>query len=221
MPEGTKKGSIVLENDSDEDSHDLNMRLNDASWDTPEFRKICIYKMSPKENTIAKEQISVIGGDLTSDEHPKWSNSDRTKPGERLKVEFWRNDELDDKAFLTVTPSDRRGGVIIGGSEKPPEDGTLFDKLIDVILKAKSIVSSLARMSALKEDSASQGAATLLAMAAEDGRAISKASIKSSKCSSARWSFYLSVLEAGGMRALSHQISAIQLRVRRSEADRA
>ena len=110
-----------------------------------------------------------------------------------MKVEFWLNDELDDKAFLTVTPSDRRGGVIIGGSEKPPEDGTLFDKLIDVILKAKSIVSSLARMSAVKEDSASQGAATLLAMAAvEDGRAISKASIKSSKCSSARWSFYLS-----------------------------
>ena len=53
LPKGAKKGSSILENDSDEDFHDLIMHLNDASWDTPEFRKIYVHKMSPKENTIA------------------------------------------------------------------------------------------------------------------------------------------------------------------------
>ena len=209
LAEGAKKGSIILENDSDEDFHDLIMHLNDASWDTPEFRKIYVHKMSPKENTIAKEQISVVGGDLTSDEHPKWSNSDRIKPGERLKVEFWLNDELGDKAFLTVTPTDKRGGVIIGGSEKPPEDVTPYDKLmelIDFISKLKSIVSSLGLLSAAKEESASEGAATLLATAAvEDGREISKASIKELKMLERDAELLserlLTVLEAGGLRA--------------------
>ena len=204
LPEGAKKGSIILENDSDEDFHDLIMHLNDASWDTPEFRKIYVHKMSPKENTIAKEQISVVGG-----EHPKWSNSDRIKPGERLKVEFWLNDELGDKAFLTVTPTDKRGGVIIGGSEKPPEDVTPYDKLmelIDFISKLKSIVSSLGLLSAAKEESASEGAATLLATAAvEDGREISKASIKELKMLERDAELLserlLTVLEAGGLRA--------------------
>lgn len=168
LPAGAKKGSLILENDSDQDFHDLIMHLNDASWDTPELRKIYVHKMSPKENTIAEEKISVVGGDLSSDEHPRWSNENRIKPGERLKVEFWLNDELGDKAFLTVTPTDKRGGIIVGGSEKPPEDVTAFDKikeLLDFLSKLKSLASSLGLLSMADHPEMSKASTGLLAAA--------------------------------------------------------
>ena len=168
LPEGQDGFVLTMENNTDQDFHDLLIHVNDGSWDTPEFTKIYVHKMKPNGNEIAEEKISVVGGDLTSREHPKWSKKNRIKPGEKFQVEFKLNDTLGEKAHVTVTPTDAGGRVIIGGDDEHPEHITAFDKimeLLNIISKIKSLVSSLGLISAKSDTVMDDASAFLIGMA--------------------------------------------------------
>ncbi|MEO0449761.1 MAG: hypothetical protein AAFZ74_05570 [Pseudomonadota bacterium] len=167
LSEGTDRFSLTMQNDTDQDCHDLILLVNDTSWDTPEFTKIRVHKMKPSGSEIDVEDISVVGGDLTSREHPKWSRKNRIKPGEKFQVKFDLNDELGEDAFVTISPTDAGGRVIVGGEDKPPKIDTALDRLlelINIISKIKGLVSSLGLISSKSDGPADEAAELLLGM---------------------------------------------------------
>ena len=144
LPKGARKGSVIYQNNTEQPFYDLMIHVNDDSWDTPEFTKIRILKhRKNKKGKTKKRLISVVGGDLTESEHPKFDRRNPVNPGEKFEVRFWLNDEVGDKAHITVTPTDRGGGVIVDGFETGHHDVTARDQLLELIEFLSTTAGSL------------------------------------------------------------------------------